>query len=134
MEIKWYFKNIIKAICVTFIVALFVNSMAILLGDNLTIEYALLWSSIFSIMTTIAELPLYGLVTKEIDSCEKERIIKILLKLNYVEVDSDYYTSSGKCIYFKQSNFLNLFSDIVICDNGNSSIVYMSKVMEKSIE
>lgn len=131
MKIKWYFFNIISDFAIMFVLTLIIRIIICFIADKQPFNSVLIWCVMVSIIKVIVDVFILGLVERKINQYEKDNIMNALSKLNYKKID---YSDSSCFIYYKCKNISFLYADVIICDNDDSSFVYMSRCIKNKIE
>lgn len=134
MKIKWYFENTLKNIIILFFVSIIIDIISVVLGDKMTLEYMILWSFSFSVLVTIGENIIYGLIPQKFSQDETDRLILSLIRSDYVEVPEYNYVNPSKVRYFKHNKFFSCYRDVIIYLNNDDNTVYMSRIVLKQFE
>ncbi len=134
MKIKWYLENTLKKIVSLFFTSMIIDIISVALGDKMTLEYMILWSFSFSVLLTIGENIIYGLIPQKLSQDETDRLILRLTRSDYTETPEYNYVNPPKVRYFKHNDFFSCYKDVIIYLNGDDNTVYMSGIVLKRFE
>ena len=131
MKLKWYLDYTAKNMCMLFFISLITELFSVALGEKITFDYMILWAFLFSLLVTVAENIIYGLISRKMSPAETDSLIQKLVRSDYTELSLE---SPSKVRYFRHNDFFSCYKGVIVYIGEEENTVYLSGKVLKEYE